>query len=51
MIDKERERKGNKPKWIFKERNCADTYLDLQKCHSFLIKLDLLKHARFTVLS
>lgn len=33
MIDKERERKGNKPKWIFKERNCGDTYLDLQKCH------------------
>lgn len=33
MIDKERERRGNKPKWVFKERNCADTYLDLQKCH------------------
>lgn len=32
-IEKEREIRGNKPKWIFKERNCADTYLDFQKCY------------------
>lgn len=32
MTVKERKRRGNKPKWTFKERNCADTYLDFQKC-------------------
>lgn len=33
VIEKERKRRGNKPKWTFKERNYADTYLDFLKCY------------------